>query len=256
MAIISKFMNDYTFRRNAIIVASSMVVTYWSTLKLMKARSKKLAKQQKSDVSLNLKHMEKSEKVAVDKRFFHKLLKLVKIIVPSWFCPEVGYLLLVSCSLIARTFCDVFLIHNGTLIESSIISGNTDLFVTYVSKYVYAMPFISLVNNILKYGLDELKLRFRTRLTKHLYQKYLGNLTYYKMSNLDSRIANADQLLTQDVEKFCNSLTELYSNLSKVTYTYIYIYIESIYILLLLSLFIILSFVFSLFLTFSFTLSN
>jgi len=36
------------------------------------------------------------------------------------------------------------------------------------------------------------------------------------MSNLDNRIANADQLLTQDVEKLSNSIAELYSNLSKV----------------------------------------
>lgn len=36
------------------------------------------------------------------------------------------------------------------------------------------------------------------------------------MSNLDNRIANADQLLTQDVEKLSNSVAELYSNLSKV----------------------------------------
>jgi ATP-binding cassette subfamily D (ALD) protein 3 len=36
------------------------------------------------------------------------------------------------------------------------------------------------------------------------------------MNNLDNRISNADQLLTQDVEKFCNTLTDLYSNLSKV----------------------------------------
>lgn len=41
--------------------------------------------------------------------------------------------------------------------------------------------------------------------------------TYYKMGNLDNRIANPDQLLTQDVEKFCNSVVDLYSNLSKVT---------------------------------------
>lgn len=41
--------------------------------------------------------------------------------------------------------------------------------------------------------------------------------TYYKMNNLDNRIANADQLLTQDVDKFCDSVAELYSNLSKVS---------------------------------------
>lgn len=37
------------------------------------------------------------------------------------------------------------------------------------------------------------------------------------MGNLDNRIANPDQLLTQDVEKFCNSVVDLYSNLSKVS---------------------------------------
>lgn len=45
----------------------------------------------------------------------------------------------------------------------------------------------------------------------------LRAFTYYKMGNLDNRIANPDQLLTQDVEKFCNSVVDLYSNLSKVS---------------------------------------
>eukprot|EP00731_Ephydatia_muelleri_P018530 Em0011g570a len=74
---------------------------------------------------------------------------------------------------------------------------------------------ISLVTNLLKYGLNELKLRFRTRLSLYLYSRYLRGFTFYKMTNLDNRIANADQLLTQDVDKFCDTLAELYSNISK-----------------------------------------
>lgn len=49
--------------------------------------------------------------------------------------------------------------------------------------------------------------------------------TYYKMSNLDNRIANADQLLTTDIDKFCESATDLYSNISKpVLDIFIYVY--------------------------------
>lgn len=158
---------------------------------------------------------ERKEKAAVDGVFFRKLLRILKIIIPGWLTPETGYLALVAASLIARTYCDVWMIHNGTSIERSIIGQDFAGFKTNLLALVYAMPFISVINQLLKFGLNELKLRFRTRLTLHLYEQYLSMFTFYKMSNLDNRIANADQLLTQDVDKFCNSLAELYSNISK-----------------------------------------
>uniref|UniRef100_A0A673BJG9 ATP-binding cassette, sub-family D (ALD), member 3a n=1 Tax=Sphaeramia orbicularis TaxID=375764 RepID=A0A673BJG9_9TELE len=117
--------------------------------------------------------------------------------------------------LVARTYCDVWMIQNGTMIESAIIGRSTKDFKTFLFSFIKFMPLIALVNNFLKLGLNELKLRFRERLTKNLYDQYLQGFTYYKMGNLDNRIANADQLLTQDVEKFCNSVVDLYSNLSK-----------------------------------------
>ena len=40
-------------------------------------------------------------------------------------------------------------------------------------------------------------------------------MTFYTLSALDDRIANADQLITVDVARFSNSLAELYSNLAK-----------------------------------------
>jgi len=157
----------------------------------------------------------KEDRAAVDKVFFRRLSRILSILVPGWFCAEMWYILIIAASLTARTYCDVWMIQNGTLIESAIIGRSSELFKTYLFRFIYAMPVISIVNNTLKYGLNELKLRFRTRLTYHLYERYLRGFTYYKMSNLDNRISNPDQLLTTDVEKFCNSVADLYSNLSK-----------------------------------------
>ncbi|KAG9329168.1 hypothetical protein JZ751_007380 [Albula glossodonta] len=139
----------------------------------------------------------------------------MKIMVPHLFCTETGYLILIASMLVARTYCDVWMIQNGTMIESGIISRDINFFKRHFYSYIAVIPGIAVVNNLLKLGLNELKLCFRIRLSKHLYDEYLQGYTYYKMGNLDNRIANADQLLTQDVEKFCNSVVDLYSNLSK-----------------------------------------
>lgn len=43
----------------------------------------------------------------------------------------------------------------------------------------------------------------------------MSNETYYRVLNLDSRISNPDQSLTDDIQKFCSDLAHLYSHLSK-----------------------------------------
>ncbi|KTF93853.1 hypothetical protein cypCar_00023916 [Cyprinus carpio] len=131
------------------------------------------------------------------------------------FSPQSGYLLLIDVMLMARTYCDVWMIHNETMIESAITGSSTTAFKRYLVNFITVMPFISLVNNLLKLRLNELKLCFRVNLTNRLYNDYLTGFTYYKIGNLDNRIANPDQLITQDVEKFCNSVVDLYSNVSK-----------------------------------------
>ena len=47
------------------------------------------------------------------------------------------------------------------------------LFRRRVVTYFMSMPVIALVNNVLKLGLNEVKLRFRARLSEHLYKKYM-----------------------------------------------------------------------------------
>jgi len=156
----------------------------------------------------------RKDKIVVNMAFFRKLGFLLKIMIPGVFTAEFGFLMMVAASMVARTYCDVWMIKNGTAIERSIISRDRKSFVHYILRFISVMLPISIVNSVLKYSLQEVALRCRTRLTNYLYQKYLKGFTYY-ISNLDNRIANADQLLTQDVERFCQSVSDLYSNVSK-----------------------------------------
>ncbi|XP_006825744.1 ATP-binding cassette sub-family D member 3-like [Saccoglossus kowalevskii] len=155
------------------------------------------------------------DKAALDRLFLSRMWRILKVLIPGWFTLETGYVILIAIMLIARTYCDVWMISNGTAIESAIIGRDVKLFRYYLFKFIYAMPAVSISSLFIQFGLNMLKLRFRQRLTDHFYDKYLRGNTYYKMTNLDNRISNADQLLTQDTEKYCNSVVDLYSNLSK-----------------------------------------
>lgn len=63
---------------------------------------------------------------------------------------------------------------------------------------------------------SKLALSFRTRLTRYVHDLYLSpTQTFYKLINLDTRIEAADQFITSDISKFCESLSSLYSNISK-----------------------------------------
>ncbi|KAL3252872.1 hypothetical protein MRX96_054778 [Rhipicephalus microplus] len=200
-------------RRPAVVAGTVALIYAWSYFRFL--RKQKRSRELAAAALVFDKKDAKKEKAHVDREFFRQLGSLLKVVIPGVFTPEFGYMLLVASSLIGRTLCDIWLIRNGTIIERAIISRNVSLFKETLQAFIFTMPMLSMVNNLLKYGLSELRLRFRSRLHHALYKEYLSGITYYRMSNLDNRIANPDQLLTQDVEKFCGCLTDLYSNLSK-----------------------------------------
>lgn len=155
------------------------------------------------------------DKVGVNGIFMNQLLDLLRICIPGVLSPEAGYAAVVAVLMVARTWADIWSIDVQTKIEASIISRRSDLFIFNIGKFLAGTLPISFVNNALKYALEELHLRFRSRLTKHLMDKYMKNYTFYQLSNIDGRISNPDQLLTQDLDLFCASVVNLYSNVSK-----------------------------------------
>ena len=74
----------------------------------------------------------------------------------------------------------------------------------------------ALVNSGLKYMQKRIQIAFQRRLTHHLHQQYCSNRAYYAASTLGG-LTNADQRITEDVEKFAYNISELYSYTFKVT---------------------------------------
>jgi ATP-binding cassette subfamily D (ALD) protein 3 len=120
------------------------------------------------------------------------------------------YTIGIAAALIAKTTNDMWLISNGTLIESAIISGDRDKLRTHLGSFFLAMPTLALVNAGLKFCTARLKLRLRERLAVHVYGRYMNELAYFKVGE---RLA--DQLLTADLERFCSTAVDVYTNAAK-----------------------------------------
>ena len=61
----------------------------------------------------------------------------------------------------------------------------------------------------------KLSLVFKTKLVNYAYSQYFTKQTFYRVNNLDSRLTNADQCLTDDISMFTQKIAHLYSHLTK-----------------------------------------
>lgn len=153
---------------------------------------------------------------AVNMEFARNLARFVSVCVPGVRSKEAGMVAAIAVLLGARSWLDLWTSSNGGHVVRAIVARNKQSFLKYAVRDIGIMMIpCAVVNNSLRYSLSRLKMMWRRRLSMYFYQKYLSNNVFYKVNNLDSRIKNIDQLLTADVDRFCTSLADLYSNLSK-----------------------------------------
>ncbi|MCJ1484852.1 hypothetical protein MMC06_005025 [Schaereria dolodes] len=157
------------------------------------------------------------KRVELNREFLKNLLRLLRIVIPGWRSKELRLIISHSTFLMIRTLISLHVAELDGKLVSSLVRGRAkEFFGGLVWWMVVAIP-ATFTNSMLSYHQCKLSLQYRTRLTKYIHSKYLSNMTYYSLSNLDDRIKNADQLITVDVARFSNSLAELYSNLAKPT---------------------------------------
>lgn len=153
----------------------------------------------------------------LNREFFRNLFRLLKICIPGWKSTELRLLISHSIFLVVRTLISLKVAAmDGQLVSSLVRGKGRDFLIGIVWWMLIAIP-ATFTNSMLSYHQCKLSLQYRTRLTNHIHDKYLSNMTFYSLSALDDRIKNADQLITVDVSKFSNSLAELYGNLAKPT---------------------------------------
>ncbi|KAK5175014.1 ATP-binding cassette long-chain fatty acid transporter pxa2 [Saxophila tyrrhenica] len=157
----------------------------------------------------------KRRKVELDREFFRNLGRLLRICIPGWRSYEARLLVQHSCFLIARTMISLYIARLDGRLVRDIVRGRAKSFLKSLVWWMLVAVPATFTNSMLTWHQTALALAYRSRLTNHIHNKYLGNMTFYTLSALDDRIKNADQLIVVDVSKFSNSLAQLYSSLTK-----------------------------------------
>lgn len=153
--------------------------------------------------------------IHVNREFFRKLKSLLKIIIPSIWCKELGLLVLHTFVLICRTFLSIYVAQLDGKIVKTIVRKDAKKFIIMLSFWLGVAVPATFVNSLIRFLESQLSLAFRTRLVNYAYKQYFQEQVYYRVSNLDGRLSNVDQNLTEDINDFTSLLAHLYSHLTK-----------------------------------------
>ncbi|KAL1898677.1 ATP-binding cassette long-chain fatty acid transporter pxa2 [Ceratocystis pirilliformis] len=157
----------------------------------------------------------KRRRVELNREFFRSLMRLIKIVIPGWKSKEARLLISHSFFLVVRTLISLKVAAMDGAIVKSLVKGNGREFLKQIMGWMLIAVPATFTNSMLSWHQAELSLRYRTRLTQFIHDKYLSSMTFYGLTALDDRIKNPDQLIAVDVAKFSSSMSELYSNLAK-----------------------------------------
>ncbi|KAH8120463.1 ABC transporter transmembrane region 2-domain-containing protein [Phellopilus nigrolimitatus] len=162
----------------------------------------------------------KHTRVAVDAVFYERLSRILRICIPGLRSKEALLLFYHSSLLIFRTAISLYVAALDGKIVASLVRAQPLPFLLNIIRWLLVAIPATACNSLLSYIQNKLAIAYRTRLTGEVMKQYLGDendqsKVFYKMTNLDDRIQNPDQMITVDIQRFSTHLAAIYANLAK-----------------------------------------
>ncbi|PWA99062.1 peroxisomal ABC transporter 1 [Artemisia annua] len=146
-----------------------------------------------------------------------RVAAMFKVLVPTVLDKQGAQLLAVAVLVLSRTWIsDRIASLNGTTVKY-VLEQDKAAFLRLIGVSVLQSAASSFVAPSLRHLTARLALGWRIRLTAHLLKNYLRNNAYYKVFHMSGVSIDADQRLTQDLEKLSTDLSGLVTGMVKPT---------------------------------------
>ncbi|XP_019437626.1 PREDICTED: ABC transporter D family member 1-like isoform X1 [Lupinus angustifolius] len=144
-----------------------------------------------------------------------RVAAMSKVLVPTVLDKQGAQLLAVVFLVVSRTWVsDRIASLNGTSVKF-VLEQDKAAFIRLIGLSVLQSAASSFIAPSIRHLTARLALGWRIRLTQHLLKNYLRNNAFYKVFNMSSKNIDADQRLTQDLEKLTTDLSGLVTGLVK-----------------------------------------
>ncbi|KAI0494410.1 hypothetical protein KFK09_024544 [Dendrobium nobile] len=144
-----------------------------------------------------------------------RVASMLKVLVPTLLDKQGAQLFAVSLLVISRTWIsDRIASLNGTSVKY-VLEQDKAAFIRLTGISVLQSAASSIVAPSLRYLTAKLALGWRIRLTNHLLENYLRNNAFYKVFHMSDKNVDADQRITNDVEKLTTELSGLLTGMVK-----------------------------------------
>eukprot|EP01064_Diplonema_japonicum_P038951 TRINITY_DN9638_c0_g1_i1.p1 TRINITY_DN9638_c0_g1~~TRINITY_DN9638_c0_g1_i1.p1 ORF type:complete len:1224 (+),score=388.39 TRINITY_DN9638_c0_g1_i1:499-4170(+) len=139
--------------------------------------------------------------------FVSKLVQLLRIVLPGSTTKTV----MLVASILCRTWMhEVSTVVTGKLLKAA-VDRNKDAFVKYAALNAVQDIATAFLEVSVSYMQSSISIQWQDALAKHVQKLFMSNNAYYRIKNIDGRVADPEQRMTQEVQDLSNHLSAVLS---------------------------------------------